>query len=116
MKYLKLFFITALSIFTICSCTDSNIVPEEPETPVTPDEPEEPETPEETGPDYLFMFYGVGGGSLDQSIISNIFQALDAGNDDNVKMTFQYKMSAKYRRSLLTLTALVASQARIMST
>lgn len=95
MKYLKLFFITALSIFTICSCTDSNIVPEEPETPVTPDEPEEPETPEETGPDYLFMFYGVGGGSLDQSIISNIFQALDAGNDDNVKMTFQYKMSAK---------------------
>lgn len=26
---------------------------------------------------YLVMFYGAGGGSLDVSIISNIFQALD---------------------------------------
>lgn len=92
MRYLKYVFVAAIALFSFCGCDDKNevaespVVPEEPETP-TPDVP----TPEE--PDYLFMFYGVGGVTLDGTILSNIFQALDAGNDDKVKMTFEYKMS-----------------------
>lgn len=48
---------------------------------------------------YLVMFYGAGGGSLDVSIISNIFQALDAGGDGKVNMTFQYKASAEWAKN-----------------
>lgn len=80
MKYLNSLFIAAISLLLCCACHEQD------ETPETSD-----------GPDYLVMFYGVGGGSLDLSITSNIFQALDAGGDDKVKMTFQYKASAAWQ-------------------
>ena len=96
MKYLKLFFIAALSMFTICSCTDSNIVPEEPVTPVTPDEPDEPEVPDTTA-NYLVMYFGVGGGNLDPYIVPRLFRALDEGSSEKVKMTFQVKLSYYYQ-------------------
>ena len=92
MKYLKLFFIAALSMFTICSCTDSNIVPDEPEKPVNPDDPEKPEDPE-TEADYLIMLYGVGGRDLDKGIIGNVMQTIDEGVEGNIRMTYQFKAS-----------------------
>ncbi len=83
MKILNYLFVTAIALFACCACSDDNNMPEP---------PAEPE-----GADYLFMFYGMGGDKIDESLISNLFMALDAGNDDKVKMTFQMKMSSKFQ-------------------
>lgn len=83
MKYLKFLFVSAIAILTCSACSDKNELPEPPV--------------ESADPDYLFMFYGIGGEDIDESIISNFYQALDAGVDDKVKMTFQLKMSYEYQ-------------------
>lgn len=74
-----------LALVGFCSCSDKEEGIQEIQ-----------KTPEvvEDGPDYLVMFYSVGGGNLDMPIVSNIYQALDVGSSDNVKMTVQYKLSA----------------------
>ena len=79
-KLLNLIALVALSALMVCSCTDSDLDP----TPA----PEKSE-----GIDYLVMFYGCGGGNLDRGIIGNIMQALDEGSNEQVKLTFEYKMS-----------------------
>ncbi len=85
MKILNYLFVVVIALFTCCACSDDNNVPEP---------PAEPE-----GPDYLFMFYGMGGKSVDEGLISNLFMALDAGNDDKVKMTFELKMSSQFQEN-----------------
>ncbi len=65
-------------MLAINSCTESDDTPNEPSV---------------EGPNYLVMIYGVGGGNLDNGILSNIMQAIDEGGDENVKITFQYKLS-----------------------
>lgn len=79
-KLLNLIALVALNALMVCSCTDSDLDP----TPA----PEKSE-----GVDYLIMFYGCGGGNLDRGIIGNIMQALDEGSNEQVKLTFEYKMS-----------------------
>lgn len=81
MKYFNYLFIAALALL-LCTACDKN--------------DEGKETPASSEAGYLVMFYGIGDENLNQSLITNIFQALDAGSDDNVKMTFQYKAPAKW--------------------
>lgn len=52
------------------------------------------DSPSSSGVDYLVMYYAVGGENLDDGQLANIYQALDAGSSDKVKMTFQFKLSA----------------------
>lgn len=80
MKYFNYLFIAAFALL-LCTACDKN------------DEGTEP--PASSEADYLVMFYGIGDENLNQSLISNICQALDAGSDDKVKMTFQYKVPVK---------------------
>lgn len=74
-------------LMALCSCSES-----EEKEDIDPDDPT---------PNYLVMLYGVGGGNLDDGIIANIAQALDEGGSSKVKMTFQYKASAKFHASQL---------------
>ncbi len=82
MKKLLMLFAAAVSLLTFNSCQDHDT-----EDIITPD------VPVESGADYLVMFYAVGGGNLDNEIVSNIVQAIDEGGSDKVAMTFQYKLS-----------------------
>lgn len=79
-KLLNLIALVALSALMVCSCTDSDLDPA-------------PAPEKSEGVDYLVMFYGCGGGNLDRGIIGNIMQALDEGSNEQVKLTFEYKMS-----------------------
>lgn len=81
MRKLILFLAAAVSLLALNSCKDHDL------EDVKPDEPVKSEA------DYLVMFYAVGGGNLDNSIVSNIVQAIDEGGSDDVAMTFQYKLS-----------------------
>ncbi len=78
MKEIKTIFLALLAFVTLSACSDK--------------EQDVPEAMEE-GPDYLVMLYSVGGGNLDACILSNIYQAMDVGSSENVKMTVQYKSS-----------------------
>lgn len=80
MKYFNYLFIAAFALL-LCTACDKN------------DEDTEP--PASSEADYLVMFYGIGDVNLNPFLITNICQALDAGSDDKVKMTFQYKVPAK---------------------
>lgn len=86
MKLFKLILSIAFCLVAICSCSDKE---------------DHDIDPADATPDYLVMFYGAGGGNLDDGIIANIAQALDEGANAQVKMTFQYKASAKYHASQL---------------
>lgn len=77
-KFFAFFTFIALSVGMLCSCKD---------------EMEETPAPEAEEVDYLVMLYGCGGGNLDSGIIGNIMQALDEGSNEQVKLTFEYKMS-----------------------
>lgn len=88
MKKFKSMLLTMLALVGVCSCSDK-----EDDIQGIQEMQKTPEVVEE-GPDYLVMFYSVGGGDLDKPIISNIYQALDVGSSDKVKMTVQYKLSA----------------------
>lgn len=83
MKYFNYLCIAAFALLLCCACEKQD---EGTEPPVVTEEP-----------DYLVMYYGIGGGTLDLFINGNIFQALDAGGDGKVVMTFQYKASAKWQ-------------------
>ena len=85
MKYLKFLFVAAIAILTCSACSDKN---ELPEAPVG-----------SADPDYLVLFYGIGGDNIDGTILSNVYMALDAGTDDNVQMTFQLKMSPEFQEA-----------------
>ncbi len=85
MKKLFLLFAAAISMLAFNSCQDSD---------------DTPDAPESEGPNYLVMMYGVGGGELDGFILSNIMQAIDEGGNENVKMTFEYKLSYMYQGNL----------------
>ena len=95
MKQLILMLLAVVGITTICSCTDTNTIPEEPVTPVTPDEPDEPEVPDTTA-NYLVMHYCVAGG-LDKYMLSNVLHAFSEGSTEKVKMAFQFKHSLYYQ-------------------
>ena len=83
MKFLNYLFVAAIALLSCCACADNNDLPEPPART--------------TDPDYLFMFYGVGGKDIDETIVSNVYQALDAGVNDKVQMTFQLKMTPEYQ-------------------
>lgn len=55
--------------------------------------------PEKEDTNYLVMFYGLGGGNLDTSIVGNIIQAIDEGGSHEVRMTFEYKLSKPLQKS-----------------
>lgn len=79
MKSIKYILFGLLVLMTFSACSDNEL-----DVPDVADE----------GPDYLVMMYSVGGKNLDKPIMSNIYQALDVGSSDNVKMTVQFKLSA----------------------
>lgn len=85
MKYLKYLLVAAIAILTCSACSEKN---ELPEAPVG-----------SADPDYLVLFYGIGGDNIDGTILSNVYMALDAGTDDNVQMTFQLKMSPEFQEA-----------------
>lgn len=85
MKVLKFITASAICMLTLFACSDSK-------TEDVPDDPKE--EPKSEGVDYLVMFYAQGGETLDECILGNVYQALDEGSSDKVKMTFQYKLSA----------------------
>lgn len=90
MKSIKSIFIALLALVSFSACSDHDDFD-------IPEASDKPEVKEE-GPDYLVMLYAVGGGNLDAAIMSNIYQALDVGSSDNVKMTVQFKLSAKEQK------------------
>lgn len=83
MKHLTFSILSALVLsMSLVSCNkDENLNP----TPV----------PSSDNINYLVMYFAVGGGNLDDGQMANIVQALSYGSTDKVKMTFQYKLSAK---------------------
>ena len=83
MKNFKIFLLAIAGLLAFSACSDKDSASSE--------------GPQEDGPDYLVMLYAVGGGNLDSFILSNIYQALDAGSCDNVKMTVQYKASKNFQ-------------------
>lgn len=83
MKRISLILTVVIALLGFNSCSDSNT---------------DNGNPASSGPDYLVMFYAVGGGNLDTCIVANIAQAIDEGAADNVKMTFQYKASAPVQK------------------
>ncbi len=90
MKRFKYILIAMLALVSFSACSDHDDF----DIPEVTDKPEV----KEEGPDYLVMLYAVGGGNLDMPIMSNIYQALDVGSSDNVKMTVQYKLSDKEQK------------------
>lgn len=78
MKGIKSILLGLLVLMTFSACSDKDL-----DVPDVVDE----------GPDYLVMLYSVGGKTLDKPILSNIYQALNVGSSDNVKMTVQFKLS-----------------------
>lgn len=74
-----------LGAFVSCKDNDDN-------NAITPDKNEKA--------DVLIMYYSVGGGNLDtiqvtKDIVCDVFE----GSSDNVKMTFQYKLSKPYQEA-----------------
>lgn len=89
MKKCLLLLVAVFSLLAFNACKDDEVKIVGPVVPpVVPDEPEV------NTPNYLIMFYAVGGGNLDSFILSNILQSCSEGTDDKVKMTFEYKLSS----------------------
>lgn len=82
-KIIILLTLMAATAAMLCSCSDTDSSP----------------SPDESGNNYLVMFYGLGGGSLDTCIISNIIQAIDEGGNDKLTMTFEYKFSTSLQKN-----------------
>lgn len=83
MEGIKSILFGLLVLMTLGACSDKEL-----DVPDVVDE----------GPDYLVMMYSLGGGNLDKHIMSNIYQALDVGSSDNVKMTVQFKLSVREQK------------------
>ena len=81
-KLISIFALVALSMVMLCSCNDDNVVADP-----------APETEKAEDVDYVLMHYSLGGGNLDEGILTNIMQLLDEGSNEKVKMTFEYKLS-----------------------
>ena len=74
-----------MTVLTSCSVSDNPVV--------IPD----PDPQPENLADVTIIFYGLGGGNLDMSIITNLRQlyGASASSYDNVKIAMQYKFSSK---------------------
>ena len=85
MRKLSLTLILVLLVASFSSCTKTEYI-----TIVAP-------TEEPDNSSYTIMLYGCGGGNLDGSLITNIQEALIAGDSERVHFTGQIKFSARFQ-------------------
>ena len=86
-KIFRLWMLLVPMALGIASCSDND------DNPVTPPEPDKPAT---ELADYAILFYGHGGGNLDEAILTNIaqFYMADEESYEKVKIAVQYKYSS----------------------
>ena len=85
-KIFKFWMLLVPMALGIAACSDND------DNPVTPPEPDKPAN---ELADYAILFYGHGGGNLDEAIMTNIaqFYMADEESYDKVKIAVQYKYS-----------------------
>lgn len=92
-RSIKTILFAMFSMLALASCSENDTPNDKPNDTPSNNPGDNSGKADEEGPDFLVMFYGVGGRNLDAGIMSNIYQALDTGSSNNVKMTVQYKLS-----------------------